>query len=76
MASAGWAKRLQLRTCTVQFRTCTARTRTVLEFRDREQVRRRERVTRACDRVRSIRASERGASARTRAVLRQVNTRM
>ena len=33
-------------TCTVQFRTCTARTRTVLEFRDREQVRRHVRVTR------------------------------
>ena len=30
----------------VQFRTCTARTRTVLEFRDREQVRRHVRVTR------------------------------
>ena len=37
---------VQFRTRTVQFRTCTARSRTILEFRDREQVRRHVRVTR------------------------------
>ena len=45
---------VQFRTCTVQFRTCTARTRTVLEFRDREQVRRHERVTRGVPYRRSV----------------------